>query len=204
MRAFLDIFLMWRNTRMIVLVAISAAFYAAILIPFKLLPLIPGYTEVRPASAIPPACAILFGPAGAWGSAIGNLVGDVMGTIGPGSIAGFFGNFAFGFLPYVIWKALGGKTPFSATPRNLIGYCVGTVFASLVCALIISPVVVALGAAPFQVIFGIIMFNNVVFGCFLGIPLLLAVYKRVQALGLTYPEVMTDRAEMETESDLDE
>jgi len=42
-----DIFVMWRNTRMVVLVALSAAIYAAILIPFKIIPIVPGFTEPK-------------------------------------------------------------------------------------------------------------------------------------------------------------
>jgi len=60
---------MWSNTRMVVLTAISAALYAAILIPFKVVALIPGITEFRPANAVPVVCSFLFGPAAAWGSA---------------------------------------------------------------------------------------------------------------------------------------
>ena len=60
---------MWRNTRLVVLTAVSASLYAAILIPFKVLPLIPGVTELRPANAVPVVCSFLFGPAGAWGAA---------------------------------------------------------------------------------------------------------------------------------------
>src|SRR5580704_14117373 len=69
-----DLRLMWRNTRMVVLCAISAALYAAVLVPFKVVPLIPGVTELRPANAIPVVCSFLFGPAAAWGSAIGNMI----------------------------------------------------------------------------------------------------------------------------------
>ena len=74
---------MWRNTRMVVLCAISAALYAAVLVPFKVVPLIPGVTELRPANAIPVVCSFLFGPAAAWGSAIGNMIGDFFGGVGP-------------------------------------------------------------------------------------------------------------------------
>ena len=45
-----DAILLWRNTRMVVLVALTAATYAAILIPFKPIPIIPGITETRPAA----------------------------------------------------------------------------------------------------------------------------------------------------------
>ena len=91
---------MWRNTRLVVLTAVSASLYAALLIPFKVLPLIPGVTELRPANAVPVVCSLLFGPAGAWGAAIGNLIGEFFGGIGPGDLFGFAGNFLYGFLPY--------------------------------------------------------------------------------------------------------
>ncbi|MDP7238877.1 MAG: QueT transporter family protein, partial [Candidatus Latescibacteria bacterium] len=74
-----EVFTMWKYTRMVVLVALTAAMYAAVLIPFKLLPIIPGITEVRPANVFPVICSLMFGPAGAWGAAFGNLIGDLMG-----------------------------------------------------------------------------------------------------------------------------
>ncbi len=40
-----EIFFMWKDTRMVVLTALSAAIYAAVLIPFKPIPIIPGFTE---------------------------------------------------------------------------------------------------------------------------------------------------------------
>src|SRR5499427_2698865 len=98
--------LMWRNTRMVVLCAISAALYAAVLVPFKVVPLIPGVTELRPANAIPVVCSFLFGPAAAWGSAIGNMIGDFFGGLGPGDIFGFFANIVYGYVPYKGWQVL--------------------------------------------------------------------------------------------------
>ena len=46
-----EIVSMWANTRMVVLAALTAALYAALLIPFKPIPIIPGFTELRPAVA---------------------------------------------------------------------------------------------------------------------------------------------------------
>src|SRR5207244_10092133 len=91
-----ELFAMWSNTRMVVLTAICAALYAAILIPFKVVPLIPGITEVCPANAIPVVCSFLFGPAAAWGSAFGNLIGDFFGGLGPGDLFGFLANLLYG------------------------------------------------------------------------------------------------------------
>jgi len=98
-------FRMWKNTRMIILVAVCAAIYGAALIAFKTaIPIIPGITEVRVANIFPMVFGMLFGPAGAWGSGIGNLIGDTFGgTVGPTSLAGFVGNFLLGYLPYTMW-----------------------------------------------------------------------------------------------------
>src|SRR3989475_12963918 len=104
-----DLFRMWRNTRMVVLTAICAALYAAILIPFKVVPLIPGITEFRPANAVPIVCSFLFGPAAAWGAAFGNLIGDFFGGPGPGDPFGFLANLLYGLVPYAGWEA--GTTP---------------------------------------------------------------------------------------------
>jgi energy-coupling factor transport system substrate-specific component len=88
-----EIFTMWRHTQMVVLVALSAAIYAAFLIVTQGFVIIPGFTNLRPGNVFPFVFGVLFGPAGAWGAAIGNLINDFFGTLGLGSIAGFVGNF---------------------------------------------------------------------------------------------------------------
>src|SRR5262244_4544935 len=108
---------MWRNTRMVVLTAISAALYAAILIPFKVVPLIPGITEFRPANAIPVVLSFLFGPAAAWGAAFGNLIGDFFGGLGPGDFFGFLANLLYGLVPYAVWEAVTSRPPVPSDPR---------------------------------------------------------------------------------------
>src|SRR6266436_5244998 len=101
--------LMWRNTRMVVLCTLSAALYAAVLVPFKVVPLIPGVTELRPGNAIPVVCSFLFGPAAGWGSAIGNMIGYFFGGVGPGDIFGFFANLAYGYIPYKVWTLIAAR-----------------------------------------------------------------------------------------------
>ncbi len=114
-----ELITMWKNTRMIVLVALTAAVYAAILIPFKIaLPIVPGFTEVRPANVIPIIFSLMFGPAAAWGSAFGNLIADAFGTFGPGSLFGFVGNFLMGFIPYKMWQAFGKGEPIAESRRS--------------------------------------------------------------------------------------
>src|SRR5690625_3317878 len=104
-----EVFTMWRHTNMVVLTALSAAIYAALLIPFQSIPIIPGHASLRVADIMPAALGLLFGPAGAWGAAIGNLIGDFFGTLSPGAIGGFVGSFAFAYLTYKLWNALSPK-----------------------------------------------------------------------------------------------
>ena len=98
-----EVWRMWNYATMVVLTVLTAGLFAAILIPFKGIPLIPGLTELRPANVIPVVCGLLFGPAGAWGAAFGNLIGDFFGTLGIGSFFGFWGNFLAAYLPYKLW-----------------------------------------------------------------------------------------------------
>jgi energy-coupling factor transport system substrate-specific component len=111
-----ELFTMWKSTRMIVLTAVTAALYAAILIPFKVaIPIVPGFTEIRPANVIPIICSLMFGPAAAWGSAIGNTIADAFGTFGIGTLFGFIGNFLYGYIPYKMWQSLGKGVPVART-----------------------------------------------------------------------------------------
>jgi energy-coupling factor transport system substrate-specific component len=189
-----EIFTMWRHTQMVVLVALSAAIYAAALIPFKGIPLIPGFTEVRPANVFPFVFGLLFGPAGAWGAAIGNLIGDFFGTLGPGSIAGFVGNFFLGFLPYKMWGSFFRRGENMETNVNsgkkLAVYFAVTVLASVVCAVWIAWANDLLGNVPFAALGSIITVNNAVAGLVLGPFLLLVLYPRVKKWRLLWTEIM--------------
>jgi len=191
MRELLEV---WRSTRLVVLVALTAGLYAAFLIPFKPIPLIPGITEVRPANVVPIICALLFGPAAAWGSAFGNLIGDFFGTLGPGSFFGFIGNFLYAYVPYRVWgmHRLAPKEPGRglSTGRGLGEYLLATALASLVCAVVIGWGCEILGLAPGFLVANIIVLNNFIVAAVLGPPLLLALYPRVQRWGLLHWQVL--------------
>lgn len=189
-----EVFTMWRHTQMIVLVALSAAIYAAILIPFKGFTIIPGFTEVRPANVFPFVFGLLFGPAGAWGAAIGNLIGDFFGTLGLGSIGGFVGNFFLGFVPYKMWGSFfrrgENSEPNVNTTKKLAVYVAVTILASAVCAVWIGWWVDLLGFVPFAALGAIITVNNAIAGIVLGPILLLVLYPRVKRWGLLWTEIM--------------
>jgi len=191
---------MWRNTRMIILVAVCAAIYGAALLAFKTaIPLIPGITEVRVANIFPMVFGLLFGPAGAWGTAIGNFLGDTFGgTLGPGSIAGFVGNFLLGYLPYAMWItflpcAEKSREWKAGSWRSWVSYILVSFVSSASCAVVISIAVDALGIVPYTVLTKIITINNTI-ASWIGILLLLAVYGVTkQQLGLFWADVMDEK-----------
>ena len=189
-----EIVTMWRHTQMVVLVALSAAIYAAVLIPFKGFTIIPGFTEVRPANVFPFVFGLLFGPAGAWGAAIGNLIGDFFGTLGPGSLAGFIGNFFLGFLPYKMWGSFfrrGENMEQNVNSgKKLAVYIAITILASVVCAIWIAWFNDLIGFVPFAALASIITVNNAIAGIVLGPILLLVLYPRVKRWGLLWTEIM--------------
>ncbi len=191
---------MWKNTRMIILVALSAAIYAAFLIVFKGgIPIVPGITEVRPANVFPPVFGLLFGPAGAWGSAIGNLIGDLFGgTLGIGSIFGFFGNFFLGFIPYKMWGATFGlvkKDDMAQTTNSLpkiIAFEIIALTASAACAIIIAWYLDLAAIVPFAFLSITITVNNFAAAFILGPILIVLLYPRVKRWGLIWTDIMKE------------
>jgi uncharacterized membrane protein len=133
---------------MVVLTAICAALYAAILIPFKVVPLIPGITELRPANAVPVVCSFLFGPAAAWGAAFGNLIGDFFGGLGPGDLFGFVANLLYGLVPYAVWQAVSRAEPVPRGPLTWIGLLAVIALAATLCATVVGWGLQALGFHP--------------------------------------------------------
>ncbi|MGB9698512.1 MAG: QueT transporter family protein [Thermodesulfobacteriota bacterium] len=191
---------MWRNTRMIILVAVCAAIYGAALIAFKtVIPLIPGITEVRVANIFPMTFGLLFGPAGAWGTAIGNLLGDIFGgTLGPGSLAGFIGNFLLSYLPYTMWTtflplAEKSREWNSGNLRSWVSYIFIAFISSAACAVVISSAVDALGIVPYAVLSKIITINDFI-ASLIGLILLNAVFDVTKnQLGLFWAEIMEEK-----------
>ncbi|MCJ7821501.1 MAG: QueT transporter family protein [Armatimonadetes bacterium] len=191
-----DLLAVWGNTRLVVQVAVTAALYAAVLIPFKAIAvIIPGVTEVRPANAIPIVFSLLFGPAAAWGSAFGNPIGDMLGgTLTTGSPFGFVGNFLYGYIPYRAWGAHrlarreAGQSPLSG--RGVVEYVLVGGLASVVCGVFVGWGAELVGLAPFKVLGPTISLNNFLMAAVLGPPLLAALYPRVRKWGLLYWQVL--------------
>jgi len=187
-----EVWRMWHYSTMVVLTVLTAGIFAAILIPFKGIPLIPGLTELRPANVIPVVFGLLFGPAGAWGAALGNLIGDFFGTLGAGSFFGFWGNFLAAYLPYKMWRS----RPLGQIKGHLPRFFLAVLLGAMGCALIIGFGVEALKLLPFSVIAAAVFINNAFITLLLG-PFLLALLEpRVSRWDLSWTELMDpeDRA----------
>lgn len=181
---------MWRNTRMVVLTAMCASFYAAVLIPFMVVPIIPGVTHFRPANALPVVCSFLFGPAAVWGAAIGNLIGDFFAGLGPGDLFGFAGNFLYALAPYRLWRACGTGDPIPKTPAAWLLFVVAVATGAGLCASTVGFGLQILGFVPFAVLANVVLVNNMVTALVLA-PLLLGVlYPRVRRVRLLYSDVL--------------
>ncbi len=189
-----EVITMWRHTKMVVLVALTAGVYAAILVPLKAIPLIPGITEIRPANVIPVVFSLLFGPAAAWGAAFGNLIGDFFGTLGLGSIFGFVGNFFYGLVAYKLWGKMGPLSSHqpldSRSGRSVLEYLLLALLASAVCAAFIAWGLELFGLVPFGVVGPIITLNNFLAAAVLGPFLLWLLYPRAKRWDILWTEIM--------------
>lgn len=181
-----EVWRMWHYSTMVVLTVLTAGIFAAILIPFKGIPLIPGLTELRPANVIPVVFGLLFGPAGAWGAALGNLIGDFFGTLGPGSFFGFWGNFLAAYLPYKMWR----HRPLGPIRGHLPRFVLAVLLGAMGCALVVGFGLEALKLLPFSVIAVAVFINNALITLLLG-PFLLALLEpRVSRWDLSWTEIV--------------
>ena len=180
------IFSVWGKTRQIVLIAVTAAIYAGALIPFKAIQIVPGLTELRPASVFPVIFGIMFGPAAAWGAAIGNLIADFFGMLSTASAFGFLGNFLYAYIPFLIWNAFIKNEEVVMNLRQCAVFIFACLAASAVCALTVASGAALFKLAPFKVLLVIIFINNSLMSMVLGIILMKLLYKRLEKSGLFY------------------
>lgn len=185
-----DIFTMWKYPKMITLTAICAAIYAALLIPFKAIVIFS--VEVRVATVIVPVMGILFGPAGALGVAIGNLIGDFFGSMSVASIFGFIANFFFAYVPYKMWYMVKGDVePKANNGGKIVRFLLGSAGGSLcdVCWLCFG-VCAVFSQLPYPLFASIIGVTNGLFPLVLGAPVLSLVGTRIKKWGLAFTSIM--------------
>ncbi|HWR30584.1 MAG TPA: CbiQ family ECF transporter T component [Negativicutes bacterium] len=192
---------LWLNTRMVVLTAMSAAIYAAVVIPFKGIVFVPGVTEFRPGMALPPVLGVLFGPAAAWGSGFGCVISDFFGSLSPGSFFGFAGNYVMAWLPYHLWWKTGLVRTNDLEPlrldsmRKIVNFFVLAIVGALSCAFIIGWGLELIGLVPFKVLTVLIAVNNSAPILLLSLPVMMVLYPRIKKWGLLWTDIL-DPAEV--------
>lgn len=155
----------WKSKKMLSAMCFTAFLYAALTIPFKGNIIIPQISEIRPSAFLPVLAGFVFGPAGAWGAAIGNLIGDIFGTFSLNSLFGFIANLGLGLIPYRLWYHLFRKNPNQITPnfsnpkeRHFI--VLSALVGNLFCSMTIAFGVHFISGRSYTQLFEVIMLNN--------------------------------------------
>ncbi len=164
-----------KTVRMICLTAILIAVYLIIAVPFKVMSVIPGFTDIRPVMLLKPVFGVFFGIPGCFAFAVGNLIGDIISdSLRWSSIAGFAANFIGPFVFYLYWRHI-SKAPFSLrTGGNLLRQIAVIAISSVLEAAIIAPFVkLTYPEIDVILLFVTILLNGFVFPLFLGIPLMI-------------------------------
>ncbi|MDO4539878.1 MAG: QueT transporter family protein [Syntrophomonadaceae bacterium] len=172
-----ELIAMFRHPKMIKNAAFCAAVFALMAVLFKnSIVLIPEVTEVRPVNMLALAFGLMFGPAGAVGCAVGNLIGDFSGSLTILTVYGFIGNFFSAYLPYKIWDALGGdeflQRPSFRSPRAGRRLAAAILMSVASCSAVLALSFDYYNALPALNTFNMIFLNNIAATVVLGLPLL--------------------------------
>ncbi len=139
-------------------------------IPFKVMVLVEGLTEVRPVNAVPIIAGLAFGPVGALACGIGNLVADLFGSFGISSLLGILGNFVAAYLPYRVWHLFSKEKPNLHTFRAIGLYIVTCFLSAMTVSTILSFGLYYIGAGWIKEIYTYVFWNDFLFGTGLGMP----------------------------------
>lgn len=173
------------------LVLILTVSYLIVAIPFKVMEVIPGFTDIRPVMLVQPIYGIFFGIPGCLASAISNLICDaVSNSLRWSSIGGFIANFLGPLVFYLFWTRISKKEFNIRNAKNLLIYCAVTLFSALVQTVIITPMVKLIYPDIQGMVFALsVMANNTLFPIFLGIPIIILLQEE---LGL-HPKTKKER-----------
>jgi energy-coupling factor transport system substrate-specific component len=186
---------MWKNPRMIVLTAVVAALFATAylaLSPFSL-HLIPGVLTFALRDIFPFVFGIFFGPAGAWGLGIGNLIGDFFsGSLAVGSIFGFATNFLVGYLGFRLWYRYGAADGTQAPNRvrQIVVFLASGLVTAAAGAVVLAWGLNLLGLAPFKIV-AVTLFLNLLIGNWVGGLIYVLLYSRIKAIGMIWTSIMS-------------
>ena len=173
--------------------------YLVVSIPFKVMEVIPGFTDIRPVSLLGPVYGIFCGPQGAFAFAVGNLITDIISdSLRWSCIAGFIANFAGPFLMYLYWCRI-SKDSFSLrSGRNILKHITLITAVAAIETIIITPAVAVFYPDVNYLLFAAsVMLNTSVFPILLGIPLIFLIQEELGFKPASSPDPKKNKAPMQ-------
>ena len=142
--------------------------YLIVSIPFKVMEIIPGFTDIRPVAMLQPV-------------SVGNLITDIVGdSLRWSSIAGIIANFVGPLFFYIYWKKLSHKPFDLKNVKNILTHMIVIVAAAVAEALMITPAVALVYPdVDYWLFFLTVILNTSAFPIFLGIPLIIVLQEEV-------------------------
>ena len=180
---------------LLIIVTLTVA-YLIVSIPFKVMEIIPGFTDIRPVSMLRPVYGIFFGVPGCIAFAVGNLITDIVSnSLRWSSIAGFAANFLGPFCFYLYWCRL-SRAPFDLkNMRHIIKHIVVILIVAVIETVLITPAVALVYPdVDHMLFFMTVMINSTAFPILLGIPLIIILQEE---LGLKPKPFRKRKAEAE-------
>lgn len=195
---------MFKYASMIKSLAFCAATFACLSVVFKnSFVIVPEVTEIRLCNIVACCYGIWFGPAGAWGCAIGNLVGDLGGSLTVLSIGGFVANFVSAYLPYKVWGILGSaygehrlERPSLQSTRWVVRYLLAAFVSVLACCGVLAITFEAADALPTMNTLMLVFCNNMA-AALIGMLLFIMMTKIPSGMLPYWRDQMFDEKNME-------
>ena len=155
--------------------AALVAVYLIVSVPFKVMEIIPGFTDIRPVSMLMPVYGIFFGIPGCIAYAVGNLITDIVSdSLKWSCIAGFAANFIGPFCYYLFWAKLSKQRFHLRGAKNIFKHILLIVIDALLVAGIITPfVALSYPEVDATLFFAAVLINSIAFPLLLGIPLII-------------------------------
>lgn len=152
--------------------AASAVIFALLNILFKNIQFFPNYADFRISAFFPVTAGLLFGPSGAFGCAVGNLISDFFGTFNYESPLGMLANFLFAWIPYRLWHTVfpfeNHRIQFISSTKTLVKYILIASFSVMSSMAVLAAGCDLLGALDFSEFFRPVFICNLYFALFWG------------------------------------
>ncbi len=190
-----DLVEMWKSSKMIALTLLTALLYVAMLFPFQGFTALGGYADFgRIGVGVLVAFSFLFGPAAAWGAAMGNVILDIAVLhIDAASFFGFVGNLLLGYFPYRLWNAITAEKPDMQNIRKFLLFAGVSISACMVCGITIGWGLDWLGFTPFMPTAAIITITNALWAIILGFVVLKFTYDSVSKQRWLFVDIIQPR-----------